>query len=395
MPTTRAYSFLAAAAILYLFANQTQVGWLYVVSALLAGVVAAAWFANRRALRGLSVARTVRAANDANDLYEDGAAAVDFRLRGDRGGALLSLTETCPLAAPDSAQHTQRLFVPDLPAEGEAALTYALTLDRRGLHTFPPVAARSTAPFGFFARATPLTAPTRVLVYPDVRPLERLPLLDRRLNAQTPHPRPGTGYEIMGVRPYRSGDSPRHIHWRSSARTGQLMTKEFSDETQPGLTLALDVFAHPCAVTESKHTPFEWGVKCAASIADYARRKGYPLHLALDAEAIPFPRGAVDWLALLQVLARVQPTGARPLTHILRQPGLQAFAALILPHPADEALGAVVDLRQRGVEVLAVLLDPATFPAGGISAEPLAGLLQTQGAEVRVVAFGQNWAEQL
>ena len=395
MATSRAYAFLAAAAILYLFANQTQVGWLYVVAALLAGVVAAAWFASRGALRGLRVERTIRAQDGAGDLYESDAAAVDFRLVGERGGALLALTETCPLAAPELPQRQQAFFVPDLPAGGQAALTYTLTLHRRGLHHFPPLKVRSAAPFGFFIRETRLTALSSTLVFPEVRPLERLALLDKRLNAQMPHPRAGVGYEVMGVRPYRTGDSPRHIHWRSSARTGQLITKEFADETQPGLTLALDLFAHPYAPTADKHTPFEWGVKCAASIADYARRKGYPLHLAADADALPYPRGAVDWLALLQFLARVQPTGQRPIEHVLREPGLQAFVALILPYPTPQALGAVASLRGRGVEVLVVLPDPATFPAGGLSAEPLAGQLQAAGAEVRWVSFGADWAGQL
>ena len=84
----------------------------------------------------------------------------------------------------------------------------------------------------------------------------------------------------MGVRPYRTSDSPRHIHWRIVARRQQLMTKEFAEEAQPGLTLALDVFAHPYPAPAGKHTPFEWGVKLAASIGEYAHRRRYPLHLA-------------------------------------------------------------------------------------------------------------------
>ncbi len=310
MPTSRAYSFVAASIIIYLFGNQTQVGWLYVVSALMLGVVAAGWWLSRGSLKGLSGKRRVGKALDA-DLYEGDEVGITLQINKIKGAAssLVRVEEVCPLAAPDSPHGQAQLFVPAL-AKGEAVeFVYSVTLARRGLHSFPALAAESRAPFGFFRRSGQLDIPTRTLVYPEVRSLKRLELLDRLLTAQVARPKAGVGYEVMGVRPYRPGDSQRHIHWRSVARTGTLISKEFADEAQPGLTLVLDLFNHPYPITDSKHTPFEWAVKAAASIGDYAQHKGYSLYVISDDEVIAAPLGAVSEMALLQYLARVQPNG--------------------------------------------------------------------------------------
>lgn len=395
MPTSRAYSFIAAAVIIYLFGNQTQVGWLYVVSALLLGVVLAAWWLSRSSLKGLSGARQVGERADA-DLYENEEIDIGFTLR--KSGASshhLRLTEVCPLAAPDSSQRTTKLFIPALP-DGEAVqFTYTVMLDRRGLHEFPAVETESRAPFGFFQRKTKLNIPTRTLVYPEVRPLERLDLLDKQLAATMARPRAGVGYEVMGVRPFRTGDSPRHIHWRSVARTGQLISKEFADEAQPGLTLALDLFAHPYPAAQSKHTPFEWAVKCATSIGDYAWHKGYSLHLMSDDEVLAAPVGPVAGMALLQYLARVQATGRRTLTQVMGQQPTQPFMAVILPWPDKQVIEPLLELHRRGVNLLVVLMDGATFPDEGMTSSAVAGTLRAQGITAREVAFGDDWAEQL
>jgi uncharacterized protein (DUF58 family) len=393
-PTARAGTLFIAALILYFFANQTQVGWLYVMSALLGGIVLAAWWMNRRTLRDLEGERKL---GQTADLYEGDELNIQFSLRsvGSAGTAQIRLSEICPLVAPDSPQRIIKLFVPLLPAKNAVEFDYTITIDRRGLFQFPDLTLESRAPFGLFRRQTMLPVPTRALVYPEVRSIHRLELLDRQFAPQTTRPAAGVGYEVMGVRPYRPGDSPRHIHWRSVARTGQLISKEFADETQPGLTLALDLFAHPYPLVDSKHTPFEWAVKIAASIGDYARQKGYPLALATNSDNLPTPSSFIAWTTLLEYLARVQPDGDKPLAHILGHQPTQAFVAAILPWPDTAIAESLLELRRRNVHVLAVLLDPATFPSAGASANQLAGNLRAAGIEVRVIGFGDDWADQL
>jgi uncharacterized protein (DUF58 family) len=197
------------------------------------------------------------------------------------------------------------------------------------------------------------------------------------------------------VRPYRPGDSPRHIHWRSVARTGQLISKEFADEAQPGLTLIIDLFAYSYPLTDTKHTPFEWAIKCAASLGDYARTQGYALHLLGDDEALAAPTGSVTWDSLLQYLAHLQPTGKRPLDQVIGRRVTQQFVAVILPWPDSAALDSLRSLRQQGIHVLAVLIDPASFPTAGPSADTFSATLRAQEIETRVIQFGSDWAGQL
>jgi uncharacterized protein (DUF58 family) len=399
VPTARTTVVLIAVLLLYLFGNQTQVGWMFVMSALLAGVVLSAWWFNRRVLRGVKVARVVGDMPN-QELYEGDTTTVGltFRNAGRLLAAQVQATERCPLAALDSRKRSLGLFVPYLPpGRGDAYLEYAVDLDRRGLHEFPPLELTSRAPFGFFRRCRRLDVPTRVLVYPEVRHLHHLRLLDRHQALELSRRRAGVGTEILGVRPFQSGDSPRRVHWRSVARTGRLMSKEFADESRPGLVLVLDVRAHPYAPTASKHTPFEWAVKIAASIGDYTQRRGHPLHLLADCEAWPTPPGPVARLPLLEYLARVQPSGGRPVASVVEGGVLPATPCVVavLPWPDADAVGALSDLRHRGMSVLAILLDPASFPAGGSPAGPLSDELRAVGIETNLVQFGDEWWQAL
>ncbi len=228
--------------------------------------------------------------------------------------------------------------------------------------------------------------------------MHHLDLLDRQLAPQIPRPRAGVGYEVMGVRPFRSGDSPRQVHWRSVARTGQLISKEYADEAQPGLTLALNLYQYPYSQTDSKHTPFEWAIKCAASIGDYAQAKRYPLHVLADDTVLSVPTGPVNRWGLLQYLARVQPTGNLTLAALLARP-VQSFVAAIIAWPNRTVIAPLLELHHRRVEVLAVVIDPQSFPAGGPSAAPLVDELWAAGIETRYVKFSpdaaDDWAHQL
>ena len=58
-------------------------------------------------------------------------------------------------------------------------------------------------------------------------------------------------------------------------------------------------------------------------------------------------------------------------------------------------MAALSDLRHRGISVLAILLDPASFPVGGPSAGPLADELRAVGVETSLVQFGDEWWEML
>jgi uncharacterized protein (DUF58 family) len=81
-------------------------------------------------------------------------------------------------------------------------------------------------PLGFFIGRRQCSDTEIALVYPRFTTLShRRPV--RELETAAAAPRAGSGYELFGIREYRPGDSLRRIHWRSSARHGELVVREY------------------------------------------------------------------------------------------------------------------------------------------------------------------------
>ncbi len=166
-------------------------------------------------------------------------------------------------------------------------------MPRRGRYTWGALWANSGYPFGLLERRVPLAAEENVLVLPCLGWLHRGRFLRhlRGLSVQPPRaalrhqPRPQSAAqtEFHGLRSYQSGDSPRLIHWRTSARRGELMVREFEDEPSDNLLLLID----PALPSESDYCgvplreQFEEVVSLAATICwEWCRCRGDRLVLA-------------------------------------------------------------------------------------------------------------------
>lgn len=353
-PTARSAGFVVAGVLFYFFANQTQVGWLYIASALCIGAVLGGWLLNRRTLRAIRGERSVAVPDDETP-HEGDPLRLTLALRAARGLPQVSVLEHCPLAAPDEREKS--LFVPALQ---DVRFDYDVEIYQRGVYQFPQLRLATRTPFGFFQRRASLDIPTEVLVYPQVIERESLDLLDRQPAAQQVSPRAGIGNEVIGVRGYRLGDSPRHIHWRGVARRGTLVSKEFAEETRPGVTLVLDRY-DPYPATVHKHRPFEYAIKQLVSVAEYATKRGYPIHLAADQADFAAPGGALVWDALMQYLARVPARDQTTVANVLRHHPLQQYVAVALSYPDPALAEPLLSLHHRGLGILVLLPDMASF----------------------------------
>jgi uncharacterized protein (DUF58 family) len=398
-PTARGWAIAAAALLLYFFADQTQVGWLYVLAAIAAGMCLTALFVPRRMLRRLSLTRRINGvtAPAEFELYAGQPVTIDLELANAGRTPALQVrgVENCLFAS--AADRTLPFFVPVALSRASVELHYETLCARRGWYEFPPLNLMTRAPFGLFSAHREVTAPTSVLVFPEYRELERLALLDRMPATENTFAHIGTGGEVVGVREYRPGDSRRHIHWRSSARAGRLIVKEFAQETQPGLTIALDLRA-ASVIGSDENTSLELGIKVAATLARYADRHGLPVTLAANSARWPAPVGPLSWWALMNYLARVQGEGDESFADCL-QSFATTFVAAILTAPDHAAVAPLVELRCDGLGVLAVLIDPAPFlPEGGepsTHAEVVAGTLVAGGVSVRVIGSEPDWERTL
>jgi uncharacterized protein (DUF58 family) len=368
MPTLRAIVILVLALALYLVANQTQVGWVYIMVDLLAALLLAAFLFSRGGLRGLSVQRGFGGQNPppADDLsppdfFEDDPISVTVTISqtGRRPVFMLAGADTCPFAPPADRQQT--FFIPTLFKHGPATLQYHTTCHQRGVFSFSPLHLKSGGPFGLFRSRRKLPAPDELLVYPQYVPLKRFRLLENRGFTDRHAQRVGISSEVIGTREYRAGDSLRQIHWRSTARVGRLVVKEFTDQDHLSLTVVLDLSADG-SVGRGKHSTFETAVRLAASLGYYATHHNVPFRLAGHSQRWQPPDIALSWWGVLHYLARVQNDGNRPLAHVLRTLPPPPFVVALVSRPTAAVTRELVALSKRGSEVLAIFITPDNAP---------------------------------
>ncbi len=124
----------------------------------------------------------------------------------------------------------------DVPADGWARLELPYRAERRGRHALPPITLETRFPLGLYRAWAHAHFAAQLLVYP--RPAAPTPLPGRREHAAGTGGTHGRGtVDFAGLRDYRHGDSPRHVHWKASARGQGLVTKQFDGERSEGLWL--------------------------------------------------------------------------------------------------------------------------------------------------------------
>jgi uncharacterized protein (DUF58 family) len=261
------------------------------------------------------------------------------------------------------AEHSLAWFVPRLPAGQTLRLGDQVTLPARGRYAWGAFVAASGYPFGLLQRRVTLVPGEELIVLPRLGRLHRGRLrrflgpaglaaerarreVQRHLSART---------EFHGLRAFRSGDSPHWIHWRTSARCGELMVREFADVPVHDLIVVLDppaaIGCRPsaigpmpaadgrqpiadsrleAAVSLAATVCWEWcrqrGDRCVLAVAgpeplvvdgmtgpDHARRMLECLALVHDGTGPPDPDGLAERLARLSLLgASVLVVGAAP-----------------------------------------------------------------------------------
>ncbi|MGH7171223.1 MAG: DUF58 domain-containing protein [Gemmataceae bacterium] len=277
---------------------------------------------------------------------------------GRRGRLALRLED----GGPDNAA---TWFLDWLPGLGSTTWRRDVNPPRRGRYTWAALRASSGYPFGLVERRVLLAPEEEVMVLPCLGWLHRGRFLRhlRNLAVQPqyaplrhpPRPHPAAQAEFHGLRSYQSGDSPRLIHWRTSARRGALMVREFEDEPSDNLLLVVD----PTLPAESDYLrqQFEEAVSLTASICwEWCRRHGDRLVLATataDPALLDGLTGPAHARRVLECLA-VLPCGkgpadptviARLQTHRL-PPAMVVVIALghsALAEPLRHALGRRVN----------------------------------------------------
>ncbi len=318
-----------------------RVGAVVALLPLLALALAAVGRATVRVRRGVTPAR----------VPVGGAATVTLDVRGRAAPGALELVDSVPDAA--GAAGPPRFTV--WAGRRGVTVSYPLRPAVRGAHRIGPLVVHGVGPLGLaeLVRTTPDT--DGLLVLPRVTALHGLPLgvaddSHGAGSAGTDH-----GRADVLVRPYRSGDELRRVHWRSTARHGELMVRPEERPRRNGVTVLLDRRAGSHR-GHGAGASLEWAVGLVASVCVHLIGRGEPVELLTDdGGRLPaaHPDAVLDALALLRPSARAGLDGP-PL------PGTGRVLA-VLGATAPEELAAL--LARCPGPGLAVLLDVAAWGA--------------------------------
>ncbi|HEV8631372.1 MAG TPA: DUF58 domain-containing protein [Thermoanaerobaculia bacterium] len=208
----------------------------------------------------------------------------------------------------------QPLLVPYLPRRGSSRGFLELLVPRRGRHRFSWVHVGTIFPLGFFHKGLRYPVAAEVLVYPEL--FAAATVAPERATARGDGfaQRVGWGHDLHSLRAFRHGDDPRRIHWKQTARTGSMIYTEREAEEGRRLSIVFDnaVGALP---TPEAAARFERLVSEAATAAvDYLSR-GYEVELVTRDERIGFAGGPLQRRAVLGALALVEarPSAEKPL----------------------------------------------------------------------------------
>lgn len=361
MITTKGAGFLAVAILVFLAGRMTLVGWLYLVDAVLWGIIILSAAAPWLAIPFLAAERRVHRTSDTAGRpgpAEGDQVRIEVKLRNRTfvPRFLFTLFYDNPLVHP--LHHLQRFFVAQLPGSGQITLESTNEADKRGLHYLGPVVIESSAPFGLFRRRIKAAGPQPVLIFPRVHQLRRLSLLEA-LAGSTAQPRKSlTGMDPVGSRQYFPGDSRRYIHWRNTARMGRPMVKEFEDAQDATLDLLYDA---TFAVGESKDTTLEYAIKLVASAADYAARSQTSVRVwggrTRGETCGDSGLDEMNLSELLEGLARVESGEGMSLCQSLSQLPMGASALIIVSAFDDQAIQLISEIGPHFHRIAVVVLE--------------------------------------
>ena len=201
------------------------------------------------------------------------------------------------------------VYFPYLPRQQGIKQSMPLLFPRRGVYRQEAFRIVTRFPFGFLQKSRRLDLATETLVYPPVAAssefLEVLPGLQGAMESQSK----GRGQDLYALRGYLPNDSARHVHWKASARFGELMVREFAREDDCRVLLVFDPqsLAAQTGSASAEHEKFERAVTfCAALAWNFHERNALLEFRSVEASTALGP-ASENIFAILRHLAVVQP----------------------------------------------------------------------------------------
>ena len=295
---------------------------------------------------------------------------------GDRVRVTYTLRNTSRIPKPWLEVHNPSTLPGGLPGRAlsvagstERSWLVRTPLTRRGHFRVEPLLVRTGDPFGLFEASASVGQGVTVVVYPRIEriPMWRLPATNLEGAQSSPERTLQTTPLATSVRPYAPGDAMNRIHWKATARYGQLQVKEFELEQTADAWIVLDLERGVQAGRGDEST-VEAGVRVAATVADKAILENRAVGITAAGQRltiVPTDRGSRQHLKIMQLLAAVEGDGSTPLVEAIvgtAQRLRRGMTVVVVTPSLDTSwVRPIGTLRGRGVACVAVLLDAGAF----------------------------------
>lgn len=283
----------------FLAATNTLSGWLYVISGVSAALLIVGAVMPKRLLLEVAVVRSpVDPVSVGDELWID----LILQNLGKTEKRLLEVRDVLPENLSNIAE--QEVVIEVIPPHQQHKWSYEVTTTQRGVFSFRATEIATASPLGLFRSRRACPSGQKIVVYPTVLPLDHCPLVDQlgldsspRQYSDEHNYNNATEGLTKTLRPYRWGDPTRLIHWRTSAKFGELRVREL-EVTIGGqeVAIALDTAAgwQPEA--------FEEAVVAAASLYFYAQKSKLSVRLWTSEQGIiQSDRAVLEALAAVQI----------------------------------------------------------------------------------------------
>ena len=254
-------------------ATNTMAGWLYVLSGMLLSLLGLNFILAIANLKKIKVTRLPIAHIHAEDELTLEIAVSNLTKKSK---TLIEIIDQIPENLGQSINHSVEV----IPSQSNIKLTSYIPTKRRGIYHWQNITLKSAAPFGLFYCSRQRQVESRAVIYPKVLSLHSCPFVDdignqevRKRQSQKLYQNSTEGV-TKSLRKYRHGDAMRLIHWRSSARLGELQVREL--ETITGGEEIIICLDNSC---QWQSGLFEQALIAVASMYFYASRQQLPVNL--------------------------------------------------------------------------------------------------------------------
>ncbi|GLZ75389.1 membrane protein [Actinorhabdospora filicis] len=256
-----------------------------------------------------------------------------------------------------------RLVLERLAGLMGSSVSYTVRAEARGRYDVGPLVIRMTDPFGLCEITRSFPTKDKLTVTPKITPLPAIRLAgeyagsgDSRTRSVAVH-----GEDDVATREYRYGDDLRRVHWRSTARAGELMVRREEQPWESRATVMLDVRGAGHR-GEGPTSSFEWAVGATASIALHLKGHGYKLRMVTETVDIDGQLGGEG--EILDHLAEVKLRKHGVLDELVHRARQGEHGGLIIgvvgQLDAAEA-ERLASLRVSGASCVALLIDSSTW----------------------------------